>query len=116
MSAYFAAHQQTYYDLLLSVSQQGSWETWLAFFLNGTSSQARDAVARAQRIQNLREDYREQFQAARAAARLLQVVDLLFARPLLTARQVEGTLGVSTPTAQGYINRLERENEPGNRQ
>jgi len=35
------------------------------------------------------------------------VVDLLFARPLLTVRQVEETLGVSTPTAQGYINRLE---------
>ena len=107
LSAYFAAHQQTYYDLLLSVSQQGSWETWLTFFLNGVSSQARDAVVRAQRMQNLREDYREQFQTARAAARLLQVVDLLFARPLLTVHQVEDTLNVSTPTAQGYINRLE---------
>jgi len=107
LSAYFAAHQQTYYGLLLSVSQQDSWETWLTFFLNGVSSQARDAVARAQRMQNLREDYREQFQTARAAARLLQVVDLLFALPLLTVHQVEDTLNVSTPTAQGYINRLE---------
>ena len=61
LSAYFVARQQTYYDLLLSVSQQGSWETWLTFFLNGISSQARDAVARAQRMQNLRERYREQF-------------------------------------------------------
>jgi Fic family protein len=107
LSAYFVARQQTYYDLLLSVSQQGSWDTWLAFFFNGISSQARDAVARAQRIQCLRECYREQFQTARAAARLLQVVDLLFARPLLTVHQVEDTLNVSTPTAQGYINRLE---------
>jgi len=107
LSAYFVAHQQSYYDLLLSVSQQGSWETWLTFFLNGISSQARDAVVRARRMQNLREDYREQFQTARAAARLLQVVDLLFARPLLTVHQVEDTLNVSTPTAQGYINRLE---------
>ena len=32
---------------------------------------------------------------------------MLFARPLLTVRQVEETLDVSTPTAQGYINRLE---------
>lgn len=106
LSAYFVAHQQSYYDLLLSVSQQGSWETWLTFFLNGISSQARDAVVRAQRMQNLRERYREQFQTARAAARLLQVVDLIFARPLLTVHQVEDTLNVSTPTAQGYINRL----------
>jgi len=107
LSAYFVAHQQSYYDLLLSVSQRGSWGTWLTFFLNGISSQACDAVARAQRMQNLREHYREQFQTVRAAARLLQVVDLLFVRPLLTTHQVEDNLNVSTPTAQGYINRLE---------
>jgi Fic family protein len=107
LSAYFVAHQQSYYDLLLSVSQRGSWGTWLTFFLNGISSQACDAVARAQRMQNLREHYREQFQTVRAAARLLQVVDLLFVRPLLTTHQVEDSLNVSTPTAQGYINRLE---------
>ena len=35
------------------------------------------------------------------------MVDLLFIRPLLYVRQVEEALGVSTPTAQGYINRLE---------
>ena len=35
------------------------------------------------------------------------MVDLLFARPLLTVHQVKDTLNVSTPTAQGYINRLE---------
>ena len=107
LSAYFVARQQTYYDLLLSVSQQGTWETWLTFFLDGISSQSQDAIVRARRMQDLREDYREQFQTARAAARLLQVVDLLFARPLLTVRQIEDTLGVRTPTAQGYINRLE---------
>ena len=32
---------------------------------------------------------------------------MLFARPLLTVHQVKDTLNVSTPTAQGYINRLE---------
>ena len=46
-------------------------------------------------------------QSAQAAARLLQMLDSLFVRPLLNARHAEEALGVSTPTAQGYINRLE---------
>jgi len=106
LSAYFEAHRQTYYDLLLAVSQQGAWEDWLSFFLRGIATQARDAVACARRLQDLRERYREQLQTARAAARLLQVVDLLFARPVLTVRQVEATLDVNFSTAQRYVNHL----------
>jgi len=64
-------------------------------------------VIRARRIQDLREQYREQFQTSRAAARLLQTVDLLFARPVLTVRQLAISLKVNFPTAQRYVNRLE---------
>jgi Fic family protein len=110
LSAYFEAQRQIYYDLLLAVSQKGAWEDWLSFFLRGVANQARDAVARAGRLQELRERYREQFQAVRAAARLLQVVDLLFAQPVLTTSQVAETLGVSFPSAQQYVNRLEEAN------
>jgi Fic family protein len=110
LSAYFVAHQQTYYDLLLAVSQRGVWEDWLGFFLRGVAEQARDAVVRAGRLFDLRERYREQFQAARAAVRLLQLVDLLFAQPILTVREVEAALGVSFTTAQRYVDQLE---EPG---
>jgi Fic family protein len=107
LSAYFEARRHTYYDLLLEVSQRGDWGGWLVFFLRGVASQSRDAVARARRLQDLREGYRERFQRARAGARLLQVVDMLFARPVLTVRQVEAALGVNFPSAQRYVNRLE---------
>lgn len=108
LSAYFEAHRQTYYDLLLAISREGAWEAWLTFFLRGVATQSWDAVARAQRLQNLRERYREQFQTARAAARLLQVVDLLFAQPLLTIGQVAQALDVSFPAARQYVNQLEQ--------
>jgi Fic family protein len=107
LNAYFSARQRAYCDMLLFVSQRSAWEEWLVFFLRGVASQALDAVARVQRIQDLRERYREQFQSVRASARLLQLVDLLFARPVLTAGQVGETLGVTAPTAQGYVDRLE---------
>ena len=107
LSAYFESHRQAYYDLLLAVSREGAWDTWLVFFLRGMAVQAKDAVARAQRLQDLREQYREQFQAERAAGRLLQVVDLLFARPVTAMPQISGALGVNYATATRYIKRLE---------
>lgn len=107
LSAYFAANRQAYYDLLLAVSREGKWEEWLVFFLKGVSLQAWDGVARAGRIQQLREEYRKRFQATRASAKLLQVIDLLFAQPILRVEQIRTALGVSIPTAQSYINRLE---------
>ncbi len=108
LSAYFEAHRQTYYDLLLAVSQRGSWEDWLDFFLRGIATQSQDAVARARRLQDLRESYRLQFQTARgAAARLLQAVDVLFASPVITARQMEAQLDVEFKAAQRYLKKLE---------
>jgi len=106
LSAYFEAHRQNYYDLLLNVSQKGAWEAWLVFFLRGVTSQSLDAVNRIQRLQSLREQYRARFQAARAASRLLQAVDILFTRPVFTVRQLGDGLGVNFSTAQRYINQL----------
>jgi Fic family protein len=106
LSAYFEANRQAYYDHLLAVSQMGAWEAWLSYFLAGVASQSRDAIKRIHRLQDLREQYRRRFQSGRAAARLLQVVDLLFASPLITARQVEKSLKIDFTMAQRYINQL----------
>lgn len=107
LSAYFNAHRQMYYDLLLAVSREGAWEEWLTFFLRGVASQAQDAVARARRILDLYERRREQMIAVRAPAGVLQVIDLLFARPLVTVRQIEHDLGITYQSARRYVNQLE---------
>ena len=109
LSAFFEAHRQDYYEHLLSVSHRGEWEAWLRFFLRGVAEQSHDAVLRAGMLQNLREQYHEYFQTKRAAARLLQVVDLLFARPILDIPYVAETLRVSHQSASRYIQALEEE-------
>jgi hypothetical protein len=43
----------------------------------------------------------------RASGRLLQTLDVLFERPILNIRQLEGALDVHYRTAQRYIERLE---------
>lgn len=107
LSPYFEAHRQEYYDRLLGVSQRGEWAEWLSFFLVGVAQQARETVRRIQRVQDLRERYRAQVQGERASARLLQLVDALFARPVLTINQAAAALGVNYPIAQRHVERLE---------
>jgi Fic family protein len=109
LSAYFEAHRQEYYDHLLGVSQYGTWEAWLRFFLRGVAEQSLDAVARATQLQVLHAQYHQRFQTMRAAARLLQVVDLLFVRPILGIPQVAEALGVSHQSASRYVETLEAE-------
>jgi Fic family protein len=109
LSPYFEARRQQYYDLLLQVSQRGDWEAWLTFFLRGVVTQERDAVQRIRSLERLHARYREQLQSASTAARLLQVVDLLFERPVLQTRQVETALGINFSTAQRYLDRLLQE-------
>lgn len=109
LSAYFEQHRQRYYDSLLAVSQRGTWERWLAFFLDGVTAQARDATWRIRRLQTLQARYRGLFQTQRSAARLLQLVDLLFAHPILTVNEVARALSVNYVTASRYVRQLEGE-------
>lgn len=109
LSAYFDTHRPTYYELLMAVSREGNWETWLTFFLQGVADQSLDAIRRTEGLQNLRETYRTQLQTSRAGARLLQVLDLLFVRPVITVQQIETELEVSPTTAGKYIAHLESE-------
>jgi Fic family protein len=109
LSAYFEAHRQEYYDRLLAVSQRGEWEAWLRFFLTGVAEQACDAVERASQLQTLREEYRSLAQSSRAPSYTLQIVDLLFARPVVTISQVADTIHASFPSAMRHLASLERQ-------
>ena len=109
LSAFFEANREAYYDHLIQVSQKGLWLEWSEYFLQGVKSQAGDAVLRIRRLHDLRERYRAQFQATRAAARLLQVIDFLFEKPVLSIQQVGEALKVHYPSAQRYVEHLEAE-------
>jgi len=108
LSAYFEANRQAYYDHLLAVSQKGAWQDWFLYFLRGVKTQAEDSIQRIQRLQSLRDRYREQFQQARSAARLLRVIDWLFTQPIFSITQLSEMLAVTYSVAQRYVAQLEQ--------
>ena len=108
LSVYFERYRQEYYDHLLAVSQRGAWETWLRFFMRGVSAQAQDSLARMQRLETIRAKYEHLVKSDRNSERMGAVLDFLFSRPILSAKQLAGNLGMPFKTARQYIEKLVR--------
>jgi Fic family protein len=107
LSPYFERRRDQYYDALQAVRERGGFDQWLALFLDGVTVQAADAVARAERLTDLREQYRLRVSATtRGMAN--QVVELALERPVLTARIVQQRLGVTRPPALAALRQLAR--------
>lgn len=104
LSAWFESRRSEYYDRLQAVRETGDIGAWLSFFLEGVKVQAQDALARAERLSDLRESYRASVASSRA--RLGEVIDCLFENPFVTANRVRAALGVSHPGALNLIRRL----------
>ena len=107
ISPYFEARRDEYYAALQAVRERGDFDRWLALFLDAVRTQAVDAVDRAERLTDLREDYRSRVQSTtRGAAN--QLVELAFEHPVLTSRFVETRLGITRPAALTALRQLEQ--------
>ncbi len=108
LSAFFEQHRQEYYDHLLAVSQKGNWEDWLRFFLNGVAEQARDAIERARRLQDLQQEWRKALRKDKSPVLCLQITDYLFERPVVNSSHLKARFGSSLPTVLRALQRLEK--------
>lgn len=107
LSAFFERHRQDYYDLLFAVSEHGAWHEWVVFFLRGVAAQARDAIDRAKRLQDLQLGWREELAQSRVPALLLRLADSLFDKPVITIPEAQRVLGVKQyHTARAILMKL----------
>jgi Fic family protein len=106
LSAFFEQHRDEYYDHLLNVSRRAAWNEWIGFFARGVAEQARDAVARVQRLQNLQDDYRKRTARLVRTAAPQRLVEELFASPYIDMKRAAELMGVSFKSAAATVNKL----------
>lgn len=104
LSAFLERDRERYYEALQTVRESGDVIPWITLFLDAVRSQAADAVERARAIVALRERYRAL--AVARSANAVSLVDLICETPIVSARTVEGRLGVSRPTALKLLRQL----------
>lgn len=109
LSLYLKSHRAEYYRLLQQVREQGAWEAWLEFFLDGVAGTANQAFDAAARIVDLFKADRERITArSDRAGSALRVHELLQQHPFLTAGQLAEHTGLTMPTVNAALADLER--------
>jgi len=107
LSAFFEASRRDYYDSLRGVSETGSWNDWLEYFLLGIARMSEDALNRATRINQLLGQWQRKV-SGESSNKPLRVVELLGANPFITTKGTAEMLEIAFTTAQRTIERLER--------
>ncbi|MDN2582726.1 Fic family protein [Aquibium sp. ELW1220] len=95
-----------YVDLMLAVSREGAWTDWIAFFLEMVTASCRSASSTIRELEAMRSDFRQRISERRSSARVLTIVDDLFARPVTSIPQIANLLGVTYPAAKSAVDRL----------
>jgi len=104
VSAALERDRDTYYSCLQGLRERGDVQRWLLFFLTAVAGEAQDAIERAERLLDLREDYRDRLRGRRSRA--IEIIDLLMANPLTTTTAVQRRLGVTTQGAAHLLSQL----------
>ena len=110
LSVFFKEHRDEYYARLQAVRDAGDWEGWLAFFLEGVATVAREATDTARRIVKLRETTRGHVsqRLGRRSGAALRLLDALFEQPVVSVAVVQRILGYSQPAAAAMVSALEK--------
>lgn len=106
LSAYLKHRRSEYYDRLMAVRNEGNWEGWIGFFLEGVVSTAEEATKTASAIVRLRDEHRVLVQTSGFGVNELRLLDILFQRPLVNPALVAQELKLTDVTASKLIERL----------
>tara|TARA_R110002072_G_scaffold302737_2_gene488218 strand:- start:45276 stop:46436 length:1161 start_codon:yes stop_codon:yes gene_type:complete len=100
LSLFLKQNRTDYYRLLDVVRNEGDWEAWVTFFLQGVADTADAAVDTAKRLMALFDKDRQEIQkAGRKANSALRVHDALKARPVHRLQEIAKATDLSFPAA-----------------
>jgi Fic family protein len=109
LSLYLKENRSDYYDALQRVRTHGDWEGWMHFYLVGVDAVARQATETTVALRVLfEEDQRRVLGLGRAAGSALRVYDLLKQRVIVSAPKAARELGLTWPTVNSALQRLEQ--------
>lgn len=103
LSYYLKRRRAEYYDRLMAVREDGSWEAWTRFFLQGVAETAQEATSTAEAIVRLQDEHRALLQDQGLGINGIRMLDLLFQHPLFNVNLVRDELGIAFNTANKLV-------------
>ncbi|MCK4620588.1 MAG: Fic family protein [Desulfuromonadales bacterium] len=108
LSAYLKLHQQEYYDRLTQVRNDGNFEPWTRFFLEGVCEVSRMVLETTKRIQALERADSDRLVAEGEGSHGINLLRGLMLQPVVTANDIAKIVGVSYTKANTLIGTCER--------
>jgi len=108
-SVFLKENRTEYVDRLQAIRDDGAWEDWLGFFVDGLGQVATEATEKAFDIVRVRDHHRELVAShlGKRTANGLALLDHLFRLPVVSAKTVERLIEVSQPTSSAIVRDLE---------
>lgn len=104
LSAFFEEHRSLYYDNLSGVRSRNALSQWLKFFMVGVIQTAASSVSTFRKITALKQQLETKTASlGRRQANAQKLLHYLFSQPVVTAKTVEESVQVSTPTANTLL-------------
>ncbi len=108
LSHHFKVHRTEYYERLQRVRDEGAWEDWLEFFLQGVVEVSKQATDTSRAVLRLREQHRTTIteQLGRSAGNGHRVLERLYKSPFVTVNEIAEVIGTTYPAANDLVSRL----------
>lgn len=106
VSPWFEVRRGQYQDALLTLSIDGNWDAWVAFFAEGVAAAAQESQEKVERLVTLQNELRERVQRARRRGAAERLAADLVGAPFLTVADVAKWYGISVQGASNVIKTL----------
>lgn len=107
LSLFMKQNRETYYNLLQEVRMDGTWETWIEFFLTGIIHSSKQAIKTATCINKLFQKDREKIATmGRARFSCEQIFEYLKKLPQVSVKLLAKELGISAPAVRNALNNM----------
>ena len=106
LSQYIIKHKSDYYRLLQEVREEGEWEEWVLFMLNGIEKTAAASVTLITSIKELMQHYKQQIRSNHPKLYSQDLLNNLFKYPYTKIEFLQNDLQISRSTAIRYLDTL----------
>jgi Fic family protein len=105
LSDYLEQHKSLYFDNLMAVRTKSNLAQWIKFFLVSVAETAKKGSSTFEKILKLKDELESKriVTLGKKLPKAKQLLDYLWKMPLISATDVEKTLGVTPPTANALI-------------
>lgn len=109
ISAYLERNRDLYYERLLSISQEGDWDGWIAFFLQAVVEQADENCQKAKAVNDLYNRMKQEVREITHSQYFIEAIDTIFSRPVINSNKFIQESGIPEATARRMLRDLTKE-------